>query len=85
VQSCLPVVTAVMAVVWLREKVTRLRLLGIALAITGVLLILTRSQPDTTARSPLVGNGLMLGTVVAWGVYTMLAKRRPVSGVVACR
>ena len=75
VQSCIPVVTAVMAVVWLHEKVSRRRLLGIGLAIAGVLLIVTRSPPDGTARAPLAGNALMLVTVVSWGVYTMLAKR----------
>jgi drug/metabolite transporter (DMT)-like permease len=75
VQSSLPAVTAGMAVLWLHEKVTRRRRLGIALAIAGVLLIVLRSQPETSARSPLLGNALMLGTVAAWGVYTILAKR----------
>jgi drug/metabolite transporter (DMT)-like permease len=75
VQSSLPVVTAAMAVLWLHEKVTRRRLLGIALAVAGVLLIVVRSQQETGARAPLLGNALMLGTVASWGVYTMLAKR----------
>ena len=75
VQSSLPVVTAGMAMVWLHEWVSRRRLLGIGLAIAGVLLIVVRSQPEASARSPLLGNVLMLGTVLSWGVYTMLAKR----------
>jgi drug/metabolite transporter (DMT)-like permease len=75
VQSSLPAATAGMAVLWLHEKVTRRRRLGIALAIAGVLLIVVRSQAETSARSPLLGNALMLGTVAGWGVYTILAKR----------
>jgi drug/metabolite transporter (DMT)-like permease len=48
---------------------------GIALAVVGVLLIVARAEPAADARSPVLGNLLMLGTVVVWGVYTMLAKR----------
>jgi drug/metabolite transporter (DMT)-like permease len=75
VQSCLPAVTAGMAVLWLHEKVSGRRLLGIGLAVAGILLIVTRSPLDGTARAPLTGNALMLVTVISWGVYTMLAKR----------
>jgi drug/metabolite transporter (DMT)-like permease len=75
VQSCLPAVTAGMAVLWLHEKVSGRRLLGIGLAVAGILLIVTRSPLEGTARAPLTGNALMLVTVISWGVYTMLAKR----------
>jgi drug/metabolite transporter (DMT)-like permease len=75
VQSSIPAVTAAMAALWLGERVSRRRQLGIVLAIAGVLLILLRSAPEPSARSPLVGNALMLATVICWGAYTMLAKR----------
>jgi drug/metabolite transporter (DMT)-like permease len=75
VQSSIPVVTAVMAIAWLGERVTAPRMLGIGLAVAGVLLIVARSAPDATARDPLAGNLLMFGSVLVWGVYTMLAKR----------
>jgi drug/metabolite transporter (DMT)-like permease len=75
VQSSIPAVTAIMAVVWLRERVSRRRLLGIVLAIAGVLLIVARSTPDASARSPLIGNLWMFASVVVWGMYTVLAKR----------
>jgi drug/metabolite transporter (DMT)-like permease len=75
VQSSIPAITALMAIVWLHERVSRQRLLGIGLAVAGVILIVTRATPGAGARAPLVGNLLMFGTVLVWGVYTMLAKR----------
>ena len=75
VQSSIPAVTAMMAVVFLRERLSAQRMIGIALAVAGVLLIVARSTSDASAPSPLIGNLLMIGTVVVWGGYTVLAKR----------
>jgi drug/metabolite transporter (DMT)-like permease len=75
VQSSIPAITAILAVVWLRERVAARRMFGIGLAVVGVLLIVWRSAPDESARSPVLGSLLMLGTVIAWGTYTVLAKR----------
>jgi drug/metabolite transporter (DMT)-like permease len=75
VQSASPAVTAMAAVWLLGERVTRRRLVGIALAIGGVLLIVARGAPDANAPAPLLGNLLMFGTVVLWSVYTVFAKR----------
>ena len=75
VQSSIPAITAILAVAWLRERVPPRRLLGIALAVGGVVLIVARSAPDDSARAPLLGSLLMLGSVIVWGTYTVLAKR----------
>jgi drug/metabolite transporter (DMT)-like permease len=75
VQSAIPAITAIMAMAWLRERVSRRRMLGIGLAVAGVILVVARSTPDATAPAPLAGNLLMFGTVAMWAVYTMLAKR----------
>lgn len=64
-----------MAAVWLRERISRQRLVGIGLAVAGVLLIVARAAPDDSARSPLIGNLLMFASVVVSGMYTVLAKR----------
>jgi drug/metabolite transporter (DMT)-like permease len=75
IQSSIPAVTAVMAILWLGERVSVRRGIGIALAMAGVLLIVARSAPDAGARSPVLGNALMFASVLVWGAYTMLAKR----------
>jgi drug/metabolite transporter (DMT)-like permease len=74
VQSCIPAMTALVAVVWLRERASALRWFGIALSVAGVALVFS-NVPDSGARSALLGNALMFLTVVCWGVYTSIAKR----------
>jgi drug/metabolite transporter (DMT)-like permease len=74
IQSAFPAIVAVMAVFWLRERVTRQRFAGIALAIVGVVLIVA-TQDDAAARNPLLGNALAFASVLSWGTYTILAKR----------
>ena len=74
VQSSIPAATALIAVLWLRERATTVRWLGIALSITGVLIVFSGSAGDG-ADHALLGNVLMFATVLAWGVYTSLAKR----------
>jgi len=75
VQSSIPAVTAAVAVVMLRERLSAQRMLGIALAIAGVVLIVARTGGGTSAPAPLLGNVIMFATVVVWAVYTSLAKR----------
>jgi drug/metabolite transporter (DMT)-like permease len=75
VQSSIPAVTAVMAALWLGERISTRRQLGLGLAVAGVVLIVMRGRPEPTARAPLLGNLLMFGSVLIWGAYTVLAKR----------
>lgn len=75
IQSAFPAIVAIMAVLWLRERLSRRRIVGIALAIAGVVLIVARSEADASARDPVLGNLLAFASVLAWSVYTMLAKR----------
>jgi drug/metabolite transporter (DMT)-like permease len=74
VQSCIPAMTALVAVLWLRERASALRWFGIVLSIAGVLLVFSDVR-DSGARAALLGNVLMFLTVVCWGVYTSIAKR----------
>jgi drug/metabolite transporter (DMT)-like permease len=76
IQSSIPAVTALLAAVWLGERPAARRILGIALATVGVVLVVVGGKSDDGApRAPLIGNLLLFGTVVTWGVYTVLAKR----------
>ena len=75
IQSAFPAIVAIMAVLWLHERLSRRRIVGIVLAIAGVVLIVARSEADASARDPVLGNLLAFASVLAWSVYTMLAKR----------
>jgi drug/metabolite transporter (DMT)-like permease len=74
VQSCIPAMTALVAVVLLREKASRTRLMGIALSIVGVLVIFSGAAGGAAGAS-VSGNLLVFLSVIAWGVYTSIAKR----------
>lgn len=75
IQSAFPAIVAIMAFVWLHEHVSRRRVIGIVLAVVGVVLIVANTEADSGARNPLLGNALAFASVLVWGVYTILAKR----------
>lgn len=77
VQSSIPAVTALIAVLWLREPASRMRVFGIALSIVGVLIVFAggNTQVNGAAPQPILGNLLMFASVVCWGWYTAMAKR----------
>jgi drug/metabolite transporter (DMT)-like permease len=74
VQSCIPVVVAIVAMIWLREHASFSRCIGIGLSTLGILIVFSGG---TSAAAPqaLLGNFLMFATVVSWGIYTSLAKK----------
>jgi drug/metabolite transporter (DMT)-like permease len=74
VQSCLPAMTALVAVFWLREYASPVRWVGIALSMAGVAVVFSGTQSEGGDTAAL-GNLLMFVTTILWGIYTSLAKR----------
>jgi drug/metabolite transporter (DMT)-like permease len=72
-----PVVTLAFSIMFLKERVTRRQLVGIALSIVGVVLITGARAADGYALSWL-GNLLVFAGVVMWGVFTVQGKRMAV-------
>jgi drug/metabolite transporter (DMT)-like permease len=77
VQSSIPAVTALIAVLWLRESASPVRVFGIVLSMVGVIVVFATGNADSSgaAPAPILGNLLMFASVVCWGWYTSLAKR----------
>lgn len=75
VQSCIPAMTALVAVVWLREHASGLRWTGIALSMIGILIVFSGGGGEQSGPSALLGNVLMFVSAVLWGLYTSMAKR----------
>jgi drug/metabolite transporter (DMT)-like permease len=73
VQSCIPAMTALVAVVWLREHASSLRWTGIALSMVGIAIVFSGSGAE--AGGSMLGNLLMFISAVLWGIYTSMAKR----------
>jgi len=74
VQAAIPAVTTLLSVLLLKERVSRLQLLGIGLSIAGLLLV-TGINMHQTGSAPLVGNLFIFGGVLAWAVYTVQGKK----------
>ncbi len=91
VQSCIPAVTALIAMLWLGERADAVRWLGIGLSIAGVLVVFSvASGPGpaplgeaatdpayagAAASEIVLGNLMMFAAVVCWASYTSLARR----------
>ena len=79
-----PAVTLLCSVLFLSERLTLQRAFGIGLSIAGALLV-TQARVKSAGEAALLGNLLVFGGVLAWGVYTVQGKRlsSDVPGVVA--
>lgn len=79
-----PALIVVMAVLLLGEKTTRLGWLGIGLGLLGVLLVLTRGELQRDfSLSINTGELMMIGAIVVWGSYTIIARRLDVPAIAA--
>lgn len=75
IQALLPAAVALGAIIGLKEKPSPRRMLGIALAVGGVVLIVLTGEREAASPNPLLGGIYMFLSVVLWAVYTVLAKR----------
>lgn len=71
-----PVLTGIMAALFIGERLTRRQYAGIVVALLGVLTLLTRGQITTLLTLQLNrGDGLMLCAVLCWVVYSLIIKQ----------
>lgn len=75
--SLAPVFMALLAWLFLKEKITRRQLFGIALAFTGSILVATNGSFDFLQLEPtrLWGDLLILLTGLVWGLYNISLKK----------
>jgi drug/metabolite transporter (DMT)-like permease len=71
-----PVMTLIGGYVFLNERLSRIQVCGIALALVGVAIVITRGDPATALAGEAVGIGeaAMLGAVAAWAAYTLFGR-----------
>jgi drug/metabolite transporter (DMT)-like permease len=71
-----PVVTGMVAAVFIRERLSRANYAGVLLACAGVLLLISRGDLEYPAGFQLNrGDVLMLCAVLCWAVYAVMIKR----------
>nr|WP_246260049.1 DMT family transporter [Streptomyces typhae] len=70
-QAALPVLTAMLGLLWLGERLPASRAAGLVLAVLGVLLVVRQGGP----RFDVLGNVIVLGGVAAYAYYTAYVRR----------
>jgi drug/metabolite transporter (DMT)-like permease len=75
IQAVIPAVVALLSVLFLNEKITVQRSIGIGLSIAGILLV--SGTPSGTGNSTLIGNLLIIASVISWSVYNIQSHRLP--------
>lgn len=76
IYSISPVLVVVVSALWLKEKVTALQGIGVALALAGVLHIVVKGQWADLARVSFVaGDAWIFAAASAWSAYSILLKR----------
>ncbi len=75
VLSIVPAVTTLLAVLLLKERLGRLQIAGIAIALIGTTVVGLATGGSRDAPRPLLGNALIVGSVIAWALYTVQGKQ----------
>jgi drug/metabolite transporter (DMT)-like permease len=71
-----PVVIAVVSWLWLKDKMTPLKALGIATALAGRVLVISDGHPERLLEGDVgMGELLILGCAVSWTLYTFIGRR----------
>lgn len=79
-----PALIVVLAIVLLGEKTTRLGWFGIGLGLLGVLLVLTQGELHRVIGLSINRGELqMMGAILAWGFYTIIARRLELPAITA--
>ena len=79
-----PALIVVLAMVLTGEKTTRRGWFGITLGLLGVLLVLTRGELQRVVSLSLnIGEVMMIGAILVWGCYTIIARRLDVPAITA--
>jgi drug/metabolite transporter (DMT)-like permease len=73
IQAGVPAAAAVLAFLFLRERISLRRLAGIALSVGGVILV-SGTDPSGGGLRTLLGNVLIVGSAVSYGAYTVQGK-----------
>ena len=71
-----PMITGILAAIFIKERLARKNYFGIIIACAGVILLVSRGKIEiVTGQAVNLGDGLMLLAVLSWVGYSLLIKR----------
>ena len=78
IYSIPPVLIVLAASLWLKERVSVIQGIGVALALAGVLHVVLKGEWTTLGNVKLVpGDGWIVGATIAWATYSLLLRKWP--------
>jgi drug/metabolite transporter (DMT)-like permease len=76
IMALIPVMTAIGASLVFGEGMTKLRVLGIVIALAGTAIVITRGDLTTLGNTAVgIGDLLMFGSALGWVSYTLIGRR----------
>jgi drug/metabolite transporter (DMT)-like permease len=75
IQGLIPICIALAGVLFLKERLSGLQTLGIALSFAGVILVGLIGANDQDHQSSLTGNLFMVISVLCWTAYTLISRK----------
>jgi drug/metabolite transporter (DMT)-like permease len=70
-----PVLTAILAGIFLKEHLTRLRIAGIGLVTIGMVLVALNSTDGSAGANPVLGDVLIFCAGLSWAAYTIQGRK----------
>lgn len=78
IYAAAPVLISLGSVLWLKERISRLQLLGVGLALAGVLHVVVKGQWASLTHVQWVpGDAWIVAATIAWALYALLQKIWP--------
>jgi len=72
--ATIPIFIALASRLFLKEKITGLKIVGIVIATIGVLLLISRGELDNIGWLESVGDWIILSSCLSWTAYTILTR-----------
>jgi drug/metabolite transporter (DMT)-like permease len=74
--AIVPAITAVLAVIFLKERLNKLQMAGIGLVTVGMILVgLDSGSGSAGSANPMLGNLLILASGISWAIYTIQGRK----------
>ena len=74
--ACNPIAIALLATLFFKEELSRVKCLGILLSVSGAITVISRGDPvDLFTHAVSAGDILIFGCVASWSSYSLLGKK----------
>ncbi|WP_426324467.1 DMT family transporter [Pedobacter sp. R-06] len=75
IQGTMPMMIAFMGTLFLKERISKMQMVGFAIAFAGIVLVALKGHQSGNKDGSMLGNFLMLGSVILWSAYTVLSRK----------